>query len=220
MDCTRSVLAQTYLANYRYAVFNVSPISKAINVYHRRMWKPFSVKVDVDFILHDDCFEKLYKTMLRKGDKYYCVSGLVEDPFFGPIGGIHLYRTSCVKHVVVPDVIGCDRFVAREMDRKGYKFHEIQEVLAQHKVDWSWENVFARYFRAGQKHLYYETRRHEDYVKTMGRKWLEGDRLAFIGLVGYCVGLLTPDDKEKGLGFAKEELDRMRKLIEQGVVPK
>jgi len=183
------------------------------------MWKPFSVKVDADFILHENCFERLYKTMMQKGDKYYCVSGLVEDPFFGSIGGIHLYRTVYVKNLIVPNIIGCDRFIMDEMKRKGYKFYELQEVLAEHQVDWDWENVFTRYFRAGQKHLYYGTHRHEEYIKNMGRKWLEGSRLAFIGLVGYSTGLLSPDYEEKGMNFAEAELSLMKKLIENGVVP-
>lgn len=228
LDCTKSVLAQTYQASYHYAIFNTSPISAAINAYHLKMWKDFSIKVDADFILHDNCFEKLYKTMLKKGDKYYCISGLVEDPYFGPIGGIHLYRTRLVKNLTVPDRIGCDRFVREEMEKRGYRFHEIQEVLAEHRTDYDYKNVFARYFRAGQKHLFYGTRRHEDYIRNMGRKWINGgrrwvvndDRMAFIGLCGYVLGLFTPDNREKGMGFARQEIRAMGELIDKGVVPK
>lgn len=219
VDCARSLIVQTYLPAHRYTILNVSPISESINAYHRRMQKKFSVKVDADFILHEDCFERLYETMMEKGDGYYRVTGLVDDPFFGPIGGIHLYRTEHVKSFTMPDRIGCDRFLDAEMRSKGYKFHEMSEVLAEHNVAWSWENVFARYFRAGQKHLEYKTCRHEDYVKSMGRKWMEGDRMAFVGLCGYALGLFTPDDKEKGVGFAKKEIVMMKGLIEKGIVP-
>jgi len=218
MDCARSLIVQTYLPSHRYTIFNVSPINESINVYHCKMKKKFSIKVDADFILHEDCFEKLYETMLEKGSEYYCVSGLVEDPFFGPIGGVHLYRTEYVKGIVMPDMIGCDRYLNDMMKSGGSKFYEIQKVLAEHRVCWSWENVFARYFRAGQKHLYYGTRRHDDYVKNMGRKWMEGNRLAFVGLCGYVLGLFTPAGREKGIGFAKKEIAMMKRLIEKGVV--
>ncbi len=220
LDCTRSVLAQIYLPAYRYAIFNVSPLNESINAYHSKMQRKYSIKVDADFILHEDCFERLYETMLEKGDEYYCVSGLVEDPFFGSIGGIHLYRTEYVKDFVVPDRIGCDRLLDAEMRSRGHKFHEIQTVLAEHCVNGRWENVFTRYFRVGQKHLFYKVcHRHEDYIKNMGKKWLEGDHLAFIGLCGYALGLFTPDDKEKGVGFAKKEIAMMRMIIKKGVVP-
>ncbi len=219
LDCARSVLAQIYLPAHRYAIFNVSPLNESINAYHRKMRKKFSVKVDADFILHEDCFERLYETILEKGDGYYCVSGLVEDPFFGPIGGIHLYRTEYVKDFVVPDRIGCDRFLDAEMRSRGYRFHEIQTVLAEHSVNGNWENVFARYFRSGQKHTHYGTHRHEDYVKNMGRKWMEGNKMAFVALISYCHGLLSPNDKEKGLNFAEKEIAMMKSLIKKGTVP-
>ena len=219
VDCARSLIMQTCLPAHRYTILNVSPLNESINAYHRKMRKKFSVKVDADFILHEDCFEMLYETMLEKGDEYYCVSGLVEDPFFGPIGGIHLYRTEYVKDFVVPDRIGCDRLLDAEMRSRGHRFHEIQTVLAEHRVNGKWENVFARYFRAGQKHTHYGTHRHEDYVKNMGRKWMEGDRMAFIGLCSYVLGLFTPDDKEKGIGFAKREIAMMSMIVEKGVVP-
>ena len=219
VDCAKSVFVQTYLPTHRYAIFNVSPLNESINAYHSKMQRKYSIKVDADFILYKDCFERLYETILEKGDEYYCVSGLVEDPFFGPIGGIHLYRTEYVKDFTIPDRIGCDRFLDAEMRSRGYKFHEIQTVLAEHRVNGKWENVFARYFRSGQKHTHYGTHRHEDYVKNMGRKWMEGDRMAFIGLCGYVLGLFTPDDKEKGIGFAKREIAMMSMIVEKGVVP-
>lgn len=220
VDCARSLIVQTYLPVHRYTILNVSPLNESINAYHRKMRKKFSIKVDADFILYEDCFEKLYETMLEKGAEYYCVSGLVEDPFFGPIGGIHLYRTDYVKGVVMPNTIGCDRYLDAMMKSGGRKFHEIQETLAEHRVCWNWENVFARYFRAGQKHAHFGSRRHEDYIKNMGRKWMERNRLAFVGLTAYCCGLLTPDDGEKGLGFAKDEIVMMKDLIDKGIIPR
>ena len=219
VDCARSLIMQTYLPAHRYTILNVSPLNESINAYHSKMQRKYSIKVDADFILHEDCFERLYETILEKGDEYYCVSGLVEDPFFGPIGGIHLYRTEYVKDFTMPDRIGCDRFLDTEMRSRGYRFHEIQTVLAEHRVNGKWENVFARYFRSGQKHTHYGTHRHEDYVKNMGRKWMEGDRMAFIGLCGYTLGFFTPDDKEKDIDFAKKEIAIMSMIIKKGVVP-
>ena len=219
VDCARSLIMQTYLPAHRYAIFNVSPLNESINAYHSKMQRKYSIKVDADFILHEDCFERLYETMLEKGDEYYCVSGLVEDSFFGPIGGIHLYRTQYVKDFVVPDRIGCDRLLDAEMRSRGHRFHEIQTVLAEHRVNGKWENVFARYFRSGQKHTHYGTHRHEDYVKNMGRKWMEGNKMAFVCLTAYCHGLLTPDDREKNAGFAKKEIAIMSTIIEKGIIP-
>jgi len=176
--------------------------------------------VDADFILYPNCFEVLYKTMRKKGRGYYAVSGLVEDTFMGPIGGIHLERSALVKPLQVPNVIGCDRFIQKEMEKRGYKFYESRQVLARHKVDWSWQNVFSRYFRVGQKHLFYRTQRHEDYIKNIGRKWIEGDSVAFLALLGYCHGLLTPNDKEKSKGFAEEEIKQVESLIGYKVIPR
>jgi hypothetical protein len=53
----------------------------------------------------------------------------------------------------------------------------------------------------------------------MGRKWMEGNKMAFVALTAYCHGLLTPGDREKGLNFAKEEIAVMKGLIEKGIVP-
>lgn len=219
-ECLASIDNQIYVPAHVDVIRDVSPISKAINERHRKMDRRFSVKVDADFILARNCFKVLYETMKGKAPEYYAVSGLVNDIFMGPIGGIHLERTACVKDLIVPDIIGCDRWISEKMKEKGYKFFEIQEVLAEHRVDWSWENVFARYFRLGQKHAYFSTHRHDDYIRNIGKYWIKKkNRLAFLALVGYCHGLFVFDAEEKGNDFARKELDVIKRLINSGVIP-
>jgi len=218
--CYESIERQTYLPDCIHIIKDISPLNEAINERHKRMGGQFSVKVDADFILYPECFEVLCKAMQKKGEKYYAVSGLVNDTFMGPIGGVHLERSALVKPIKVPNVIGCDRYIQKEMLKKGFRFYEISTVLGNHVVDWSWENVFSRYFRVGQKHCHFGTKRHDDYIKSIGSMWMEGNRMAFIALTGYILGLFVPDDKEKGLGFAEKEILQMKKLIKGGVIPK
>ena len=218
--CYKSIERQTYVPDYIHIIKDISPLNEAINERHRRMGGVFSVKVDADFILYPECFETLYKAMQKKGERYYAVSGLVNDTFMGPIGGVHLERSALVKPIKVPNVIGCDRYIQKVMLKKGYAFYEISKVLGEHVVDWSLENVFSRYFRVGQKHSHFGTKRHNDYIKSIGRKWMEGDRKAFIALMGYCHGLFIHDSEEKGKGFAKEKIQQVKRLIKEGVIPK
>jgi len=219
-ECLASIDGQSYLPAYVDIIRDVSPLNESINERHRRMSRKFSVKVDADFILRKNCFQVLYETMKENGLEYYAVSGLVDDTFMGPIGGVHLERTACVKNIEVPNVIGCDRWLSNQARARGYKFYETHQVLAEHRVDWSWENVFTRYFRLGQKHTYFSTHRHDDYIRKIGERWIYNkNRLAFVALTGYCYGLFVPDNEEKGKNFGKEELEAVRKLIKRGVIP-
>jgi len=217
--CIESIDRQTLQPSRITVIEDVSPISKAINTRHENMQKPFSIKVDADCILYKDCFKVLYHKMIEKGDYYYATSVMTIDPFVGIEGGIQLERSSCLKNLVVPDIIGVDRFIRNEMESKGYKFYEINKPFAEHWSDWSWEQVFKKSMRIGQKHLYYKAKRH-NWVRRFAKKWL-GDKngTAFLAILGYCYGLLTLDDKEKGIDFASEEIEIVKGLLKNGIIP-
>ena len=218
--CIASIDDQTLRPSRIIVIEDVTPINESINERHRNMQKTFSVKVDADCILYPRCFELLYKAMVKKGPEYYATSCLTLDPFVGVEGGIHLERTACLRNLEVPDIIGCDRFIQDEMEKQGYKFFEIpKKVLAEHWSDWSWQQVFKKSMRIGQKHLYFKVKRH-NWIRNFAKRWLEGNSTAFIAVLGYCYGLLNPDGTEKGANFAENELDIIGGMIKSNIIPK
>ena len=224
--CLESIKRQTFQPARIARVNGVTPISDSIMKRHEIMELPFSVKVDADMILYPECFTVLYtalKTKLKAGEnKYYAVTAFLEDPLIGRMGAIHLERTELVKEVNVPDVIGCDRVLREKMKRKGFEILEVQSIVGEHWSDWSTSAVFKRHARMGQKHFYYRDKHHEDWIKNLGDKWInKKNDTAFLALLGYCYGLLTPDVIEKdGNAFMIEEWEAVEELIRDKVIPK
>ena len=81
-------------------------------------------------------------------------------------------RTQTMKGVRIPNIIGADRWLRDEMISKGYKYEETQNVLADHSPGYTLESAFKRYFRVGQKSLYYGDKRIK-WAKILARKWLK-----------------------------------------------
>jgi hypothetical protein len=234
--CLQSVKTQTIQPKRIIRIDNVSPISESINARHEAMELPFSVKVDSDMILYPECFEILYKALKNWPDektkklsrelniplrKRYAATGMLKDPFIGIMGAVHMEKTELVRSIIVEDVIGCDRFVREKMKKRGYHIHEIESVMGEHWCDWSDEAIFKRHVRVGQKHFYYRDRHHNDWIRNIGRSWIEKkEDSAFLALLGYCYGLLNPDDREKDLNFMNDEWAAVVELMHDKVIPK
>jgi len=219
--CLESVRAQTYSPNRIARIENVSPLSDSINQRHQIMELKYSVKVDADMFLYENCFESLYNALKENNGRYYAATGMLLDPFIGKMGAVHMEKTKLVQHILVEDVIGCDRFVREKMKKKGYTILELDEIVGEHWCDWSDEAIFKRHVRVGQKHFYYRDKHHEDWVKSIGKKWIkENSNAAFLALMGYCYGLLTPDASEKDFTFMGEEWPAIVELMEDKVIPK
>jgi len=219
-ECLASIKAQTYTPSHIEIIKDVSPLNVSINTRHNKLKKKYSVKVDADMILYPCCFEILYKKIMELGDSYWSVSVMLEDPFIGKMGGVHIQRSEYIKNVTVPNIIGCDRFLSDLMKKQGYKWLEIKQAYGEHKCDWSHETVFKRHMRMGQKHAYFKSYRHNDWIRSIGRKWLEGNPQAFTALAGYCHGLLTYASTEKDKHFGKFEYEKYETLMKEGIVPK
>lgn len=218
--CIRSIEDQTLLPGRITVIEDVTPLYASINERHKNMRLPFSIKIDADCVLYKDCFDILYRAMIRRGDKCYATSVQTLDPFVGQEGGIHLERTEYVKDLVVPDIIGCDRWIRQVMEKRGYEFYEMHHVMAEHWSDWEWEHIFKKSMRIGQKMLYYRSKRYE-WIRNFGKRWLKGkgNAASFIALLGVCYGLLKIDGREKGPDFAEDELGIIRGLISDRVIP-
>jgi len=217
--CIRSIDNQTYQPSRVVVIEGVSPINESINERHRSLELPYAIKVDADCILYNKCFEKLYTVMMVRGDQCYATSIRTLDPIIGEEGGLHLERTECIKDLVVPNIIGCDRYIRNEMELKGYEFYEMADILAEHWEDWSWKTVYKRFMRMGQKGLYFRSKRYYD-IRRIAKMWLKKDNvMAYFALAGYFHGLVTPDDKEKNLDFAREEIGMLADQLKHRVHP-
>jgi len=217
--CIRSIENQSYQPAKTVIIEGVTPINESINERHRQLTLPYSVKVDADCILYKGCFEKLYTNMMKRGELCYATSVGTLDSLLGEEGGLHLERTEYIKDLVVPDIIGCDRYIRAEMERRGYEFYEMADVMAEHWADWSWKAVYARFMRMGQKSLFYRSKRYYD-IRNVAKKWLKKDNvMAYFALAGFFHGLVTPDSYEKDLNFASEELGMLADQLKHRVHP-
>ncbi len=219
--CRDSVENQTYGAAKVITVSGISPLSASLNQRHKLMELPYSVKVDADMVLYPDCFETLYKVLSRAEPHVYAVTGMLFDPLIGRMGAVHMERTAYVRDVTFPDVIGCDRHLRKVMAEQNYHIYELEDIVGEHWSDWSAEAVFKRHMRVGQKHLHYRNNHHKDWIRSIGEKWIgENSGTAFLALLGYCHGLLTRDEHEKGEGYGDEAWAEVKMLIKDSVVPK
>jgi len=217
--CLRSIEQQTYLPSRMVIIEDVSPINESINERHRSLELPYSVKVDADCVLYKKCFEKLYTNMMKRGELCYATSVRTLDPIIGNEGGLHLERSEYIRDLEVPNIIGCDRYIRAEMERKGYEFYEMEDVLAEHWEDWSWKTVYKRFMRMGQKGLFFRSKRYYD-IRSVAKRWLKnGNIMAYFALAGYFHGLVTPDSSEKDLSFASEELGMLADQLKYRVHP-
>ena len=218
--CVASIENQTYLPFVLRWVEHVTPLNESINKMHSIITNPYCIKVDADMELYPKCFELLYLLITVLGDDYWNASVMLDDPYIGTMGAIHIYRTEYIKNLIVPNIIGCDRWIVKEMEKQGLKRHEVNMVMGKHNSNWSLDNVFKRHLRMGQKHTHYKSNRHDDWIKNIGSKWLAGDRSAFIALLGYCYGLLNENKNEKDTQFGETEWGIVRGLLTSGVIPK
>ena len=218
--CVESIKLQTYQPAKMSVIQNVSPINESINARHAAMKLPFSVKVDADMVLYSDCFEIMYEKLKSLSLSHYAVTALLNDPYIGSMGAVHMERTEAVKEIHVPCIIGCDRYVRNRKKKQNEYIWEMSNVVGEHWCNWSVESVFKRHLRVGQKLAYYKGQHYGDWIKEIGDKWYTDDSDdAFIALLGICHGLMTHDDKEKGVDFADKEWQRVKTLIEKGVIP-
>jgi len=219
--CLDSIHEQTLKAASIETVSFISPINESINKRHELMSLPYSIKVDADMVLYPHCFDFLYRKIKQSNKNIYAVTGMLEDPFIGLMGAVHMEKTELVKDINIPDVIGCDRYLRNFMLKKGNAIQEFQETVAQHWSDWSEEAIFKRHVRVGQKLAYYKTQHYDDWILEIGHRWMEWNRDSpFLALLGLCYGLLTPDQKEKGKGFADKEWELVQRLMKYKVIPK
>ena len=219
-ECLESVKSQTFKPAHIEIIKDVRPINESVNARHGKLKKKYSVKVDADMILDPKCFEVLYKKIVGLGDEYWAVSVMLDDPFIGKMGGVHIQRSEYIQDIVLPNIMGCDRYLVDLMKRKGFKHLELEEIFGIHKCDTDPETVFKRHLRMGQKHRCFKSVRHEDWVKNIGHKWLDkNDTWAFIALVGYCLGLTKPGFTEKDEYFGSIEWMQIKELIDAKVIP-
>ena len=217
-NCLEKVRNQTFLPKKIEVIENISPINEAVTMRHRKMDLPYSIKVDADMILRPACFEILYKAIKNSSIHCWAVSALLTDSLQDTIGAIHIQKTEYLKDVVVPNVLGCDRWLAEEMKKQGLFHQELPVVLGEHRSDWSLEAAFKRFVRVGQKEAYFRMTKAGVTAKKLSAKWNEGSGVAGLALIAYCYGLLTPDKKEKGKDFMNDEWGRIEKLIEDKVI--
>lgn len=219
--CRESIEGQTYRAAKVVMVSGISPLDASLNQRHRLMELSYSVKVDADMVLYPDCFETLYKVLSQSEPHVYAVTGMLYDPLIGKMGAVHMERTAYVKDVRFPDVIGCDRHLRKVMAERSYYIYELKDIVGEHWSDWSAEAVFKRHMRIGQKHLHYRNNHHDDWIRNLGERWMnEKNGTAFLAILGYCHGLLTRDEHEKGMDYGENEWLEIKALIKDSVIPK
>lgn len=216
--CLESVRNQTYRANKIRIIKDVFPLNESINERHRSLELPFSVKVDADMVLYPNCFAALYKAIKSSDARCWGISAKLLDPFLGEMGGVHIQRSDWIRNIRVPNVIGCDRWLMKEMEQKGYFHKEVPMVLGEHRCDYSLENIFKRHIKLGQKQACHKNTLYEDIVGRMKSSWIKGNEKTFLALLGYSYGLLTPSIEEKDKGFADKEWKRVKKLIASKVI--
>ena len=156
-----SVTRQTALPCETIVVEGVAPYSRAVNSAVSRVSSEFTILVDSDMILDENCFSDL-----RAGvaDRVGIVTGNLRDPILGRIQGIKLLRTRCVRERGYPDSLSPDvDFQKGLAERSWLGVHAIRHggrfphTFGEHRPDYTPSYAFGRFYVQGVRERYRRT---------------------------------------------------------------
>ncbi|HOD72828.1 MAG TPA: hypothetical protein PKO27_17550 [Deltaproteobacteria bacterium] len=195
-QCLESIRKQTLAPSRVEVIRNVTPFSKASQEALDRIETEYYVQVDEDMVLKPTCFERLYFLMM---DDPACAQSVadLEDPVFGRITGIKMYRTGPVRSIgfhPFQDEKGCERFMTRELSNKGFATLRTRSIQGMHHPSYTQLDIFWKFHFIGEQLRYYQQnpRVLSDYLEILARRWQRHhDTLAIFGLAGLFSGLQT-----------------------------
>jgi hypothetical protein len=202
--CIGSLHAQNLPPSRIEIIRNVSPFSKASQEALDRITTEFYVQVDDDMILKPSCFARLYFLITTEGLCAQSVAQL-EDPLFGTITGVKMYRTEPVLSIGFHPFEaekGCERFMTRELLSRGFITARTRSIEGVHHPEYSPFDAYWKFHFLGEQLQYYDDARHKvaDLVDILAKRWAaQGDDLILYGLAGLFSGLQSE--------FPGEELD-------------
>jgi hypothetical protein len=160
--CKKLILEQGVHEN-AINIINEAPFSKAmkvgfeIGIAEKRAW---TFCVDADLLLRQGSILKMVQHAEKLPQNVCEIQGFVLDKFFGGPrkGGIHLYRTSLLEKVIkeIPFEgidIRPETYTLNAMQKNGYPWHTVQELVGLHDFEQSFEDIFRKCFVQAHKHL-------------------------------------------------------------------
>ena len=151
-----SLEAQTLPVEDVVVVDGVRPFHRAFNTGVARISTPFFVQVDADMVLDPDCVEVLRAAI--SSDVGIAV-GALRDPLMGRIGGVKLFRRSCLRALPHRNTIGPEVDLYLTLGRRGWWTQYLtghgrratgEPTLGAHRPDYTVDYVFGTYYVLGR----------------------------------------------------------------------
>ncbi|MDT8272754.1 MAG: glycosyltransferase family A protein [Desulfomonilia bacterium] len=192
--CMDSVNKQTLKPTKIDIIRNIKPFSKASQEALKHIETPYYVQVDDDMILAPTCFERLYFMMRDDSTCAQAVADL-DDPFFGHITGVKMYRTAPVRAIgfhPFQGEKGCERFMTRELSSMGFTTNRTRSIQGVHHPSYTPQEIFWKFKFIGEQLRYYEEhpRSLPEYMDLLMDRWRRHhDNLTLFGLCGLFSGI-------------------------------
>jgi hypothetical protein len=160
--CKKLILEQGVPENAIH-IINEAPFSKAMKVGFETgiaEKRPWTFCVDADLLLRPGSVLRMLQHAEKQPQNVCEIQGFVLDKFFGGArrGGVHLYRTSLLDKVIkeIPSEgidIRPETYALTAMQRSGYPWHTVEELVGLHDFEQAHEDVFRKCFVQAHKHL-------------------------------------------------------------------
>jgi hypothetical protein len=171
---------------------NFHPMSAAFQEMLNRCNTPHYIQVDSDMILNKDAIEKLYKAIISSDEKTAMICYKLHDSHLDKaIDGIKIYKYDIFKNYPYNNVMSCEMEQLGKLEKDGYKYTRIAEVIGTHCPMWTKETIFERYFNYMEKLKKFQSPNYSHLLKTLLSIFLKepnkNNLYAFIGALSSSI---------------------------------
>lgn len=220
-----SLKSQIYRPEKLIVIKNICPVSKAVSDLLTKVTTEFVIVLDDDivFLCNDSLKQMVLEIEKNKMDETLF---MLEDPVFGKIKGIRIYRTSEILKILknLKIITDWDSDINKEL-QKNNKTITLNTIIAKHHIEWNELDIYWKMFNVGQK----IKNRPTGYKKSNFKrcisslcKIINNENLdLFLSLYGFC-GLIDGVRNERKDSFLSyenkfnnEKFEQFKKLIEK-----
>ena len=202
--------AQTHRLSGISLVENVTPFHRAINQGVGRVAAPFFLQCDADMVPDPDCVEVLLAHM---GERTGVAVGYLQDPLWGKIQAIKLFRTECVRRFGFPDHVSPDTELISHMMDRGFecvfatrpspRFGRDRDTFGLHDPEYDPLYTFQKFRLEGAR--MFARGRFGELQATVERLSNSSHPMATVAIVALCRGLFEDRNGDGLAPYQKDE---------------
>jgi MoaA/NifB/PqqE/SkfB family radical SAM enzyme len=149
-----------------------APMSVAFQQMLLRVKTPYYIEVDNDMILHYNAIEIMYQGITQTNEKNCMDCYMLKDVHLQKdIFGVKIYKSEIFKKYNY-DIShpSCEMEQLQRLQKDGYGYRTIKEIVGEHSPNWNSELIFERYFNLMEKFKIFQYEWMKDIPKILVEK--------------------------------------------------